>query len=94
MSIACGICGDAEPCHAHDGDNRIEDYLTVGRGETPAAAAMRWQARAFRAEEALEALTHYLALPHKDIGAPCGVDACVVCLAQATVSEALEARRI
>ena len=42
--------------------------------------------------DALEALTHYLAEPHKNIGEPCGVDACIVCLALSTVKSALKGR--
>lgn len=49
----CTICGDREPFHVHDGDRRIEDYFTVGRGMTEMDAARAWQARARDAERAL-----------------------------------------
>jgi hypothetical protein len=51
---ACNICGDLEPFHVHDGDKRIEDYFTVGRGHTDFSAAKAWKARALAAEAARE----------------------------------------
>jgi hypothetical protein len=47
---ACSICGDSEPSHVHHEGRRIEDYFTVGRGETEMEAARRWKARALAAE--------------------------------------------
>lgn len=47
---ACAICGDEEPFHVHDGDRRIEDYFTVGRGQTDFEAAVAWKRRALEAE--------------------------------------------
>lgn len=55
MSQPCTICGDPEPSHVHDWDERIEDYFTVGRGESEFDAARRWKGRAYRAEQALTA---------------------------------------
>lgn len=49
-SNPCEICGDAEPSHVHYEGGRIEDYFTVGRGESDFAAAQRWQRRATDAE--------------------------------------------
>jgi hypothetical protein len=46
----CAVCGDDEPVHVHCGKKRIEDYFTVGRGESDFAAALRWRERALRAE--------------------------------------------
>lgn len=51
---ACTICGDREPFHVHDGDRRIEDYFTVGRGMSDMDAAREWQRRALAAERELE----------------------------------------
>jgi hypothetical protein len=63
MSGACKICGDHEPVHVHVGDERIEDYFTVGRGESDMDAARRWQARTVAAEKRLaEAATAVRAL--------------------------------
>jgi hypothetical protein len=42
---ACSICGDAEPVHAHNGKERIEDYFTVGRGQSDFEAAKFWKRR-------------------------------------------------
>ncbi len=39
--------------------------------------------------EVLYALTSYLREPHRGIGAECGEDACIVCLAEAEVKAAL-----
>jgi hypothetical protein len=39
----CRICGDQEPHHVHHGGSRIEDYFTVGRGQTDFQAALSWQ---------------------------------------------------
>jgi hypothetical protein len=50
---ACRICGDTEPVHVHHGDRRIEDYFTVGRGESDFMAALRWKRRALQAEAKL-----------------------------------------
>lgn len=49
----CRICGDDEPFHVHDGGKRIEDYFTVGRGQTDFQAAQAWRARALAAEAGL-----------------------------------------
>lgn len=46
----CAICGDDEPVHVHRGDERIEDYFVVGRGESDFMAARRWKQRALEAE--------------------------------------------
>lgn len=51
---ACAICGDTEPFHVHNGDGRIEDYFTVGRGMSAMDAAREWQRRALAAERELE----------------------------------------
>lgn len=50
----CTICGDTESFHVHDGDSRIEDYFTVGRGMTELQAALAWKRRALDAEQQLE----------------------------------------
>jgi hypothetical protein len=41
----CSICGDAEPYHVHSGPERIEDYFTVGRGQSDLEAAQGWKAK-------------------------------------------------
>lgn len=50
----CSICGDWEPFHVHNGDERIDDYFTVGRGMTDFLAAQEWKRRALEAEAQLE----------------------------------------
>jgi len=49
----CSICGDPEPFHVHHNDERIEDYFTVGRGQSDFMAAQVWRRRALRAEAVL-----------------------------------------
>lgn len=39
----CGICGEHEPHHVHNDGERIEDYFTVGRGQSDFQAALSWQ---------------------------------------------------
>lgn len=53
---ACSICGDTEPFHVHDGDRRIENYFTVGRGMSDMDAAREWHRRAVAAEAERDAL--------------------------------------
>lgn len=50
----CSICGDLEPFHVHDGDKRIDDYFTVGRGMTDLTAARIWKDRALEAGRKLK----------------------------------------
>lgn len=64
----CTICGDTEPVHVHKNgpdmepmQDRIEDYFTVGRGETDMEAADRWKNRALAAEVELEDAREWLA---------------------------------
>lgn len=42
----CAVCGDPEPSHVHHDGERIDDYFTVGRGESDFQAATRWKRRA------------------------------------------------
>jgi hypothetical protein len=49
----CRICGDSEPFHVHNGDIRIEDFSTVGRGMTDLEAANIWKRRALMTEREL-----------------------------------------
>lgn len=39
----CSICGDDEPFHVHSQGKRIENYFTVGRGQTDFQAADAWK---------------------------------------------------
>lgn len=57
MAKACAVCDDPEPFHVHLQDRRIEDYFTVGRGQSAFDAADAWKTRALRAERTLTALT-------------------------------------
>lgn len=50
----CTVCGDTEPSHVHHNGLRIDDYFTVGRGETDFDAAVRWKRRALAAERGLQ----------------------------------------
>lgn len=50
----CTTCGDTEPFHVHDGDRRIEDYFTIGRGMSDLGSALAWKRRALSAERQLE----------------------------------------
>ena len=58
----CKICGDRDPVHVHTGSApnfegpRIEDYFTVGRGQTDFSAARYWKRRTARAEQEVAAL--------------------------------------
>jgi hypothetical protein len=69
--LACNICGDTEPFHVHDGDRRIDDYFTVGRGQTDFTAAQAWRERALKAEarqvtdEMVERLAVYFLNEHR-----------------------------
>ena len=45
----CTICGDDEPFHVHNEGKRIEDYFTVGRGQTDFGAAEAWKHRVLTA---------------------------------------------
>lgn len=51
----CEICGSTEAFHVHDGEIKIPDYFTVGRGMTDFQAAQAWKVRALTAEKALAA---------------------------------------
>lgn len=51
----CSICGDDEPSHVHHNGQRIEDYFTVGRGQSDFDAALLWQQRYFSAKREAEA---------------------------------------
>lgn len=51
---ACTYCGDTEPHHVHDAEGqRIEDYFTVGRGQTEFQAAQSWRAKYEKCRRAL-----------------------------------------
>ena len=54
MTRACSICLDSERHHVHDGDRRIENYFTVGRGQSEMDAAREWHVRATRAEREVD----------------------------------------
>lgn len=58
----CRICSDPEPHHVHNGDERIEDYFTVGRGQTDFQAALSWQEKYQRAVRERPAETDKLTL--------------------------------
>lgn len=79
-----------------DCTNEVEELRFDARVALPEAQErfQRAEAERDRYHQALESLRHYLCGSepdgnHRAIGEACGVDACIVCLAQATVEEAL-----
>ena len=60
----CSICGDPEPSHVHLQEHRIDDYFTVGRGQTDFQAALMWQQRYTALKRALHERLYQAVLNH------------------------------